>query len=92
MILRISTLPKANRLMFVLASAIILGGVHECRREMRAALHKLQQRLGQGHNCLSVVQPVVKADPAESKESRMRGRLFPSLRGIYTIFTTCGLL
>ena len=68
-----------------------MGGV-QYRREMRAALHKLQQRLGQGHNCLSVVQPVVKADPAESKESRMRGRLFPSLRGIYTIFTTCGLL
>ena len=68
-----------------------MGG-EQYRREMRAALHDLQQRLGQSHNGLSVGQPVVKADPAESKESPLRGKSFPSLRSIYTFFTSCGLL
>ena len=68
-----------------------MGG-DQYRREMRAALHDLQQRLGQSHNGLSVVQPVVKTDPAESKESPLRGKSFPSLRSIYTFFTSCGLV
>jgi hypothetical protein len=68
-----------------------MGG-EQYRREMRAALYDLQQRLGQCHNGPSLVQVVVKADPAESKENRMREKLFPSLRGIYTLFTSCGLL
>jgi len=61
-------------------------------RALRAALHELQQRLGQSHNGPSVRQPVVKAGPAESKESPLRGKSFPSLRSIYTFFTSCGLL
>jgi hypothetical protein len=68
-----------------------MGG-ERYRREMRAALHKLQQRLGQGHNGPSGAQVVVTASPTPSTECRMRGKLFPRLRGIYTIFTTCDLL
>ena len=67
-------------------------GGEQYRREMRAALHNLQRTLGQRHNGLSVGQPVVKADPAESKESPLRGKSFPSLHSIYTFFTSCGLL
>jgi hypothetical protein len=68
-----------------------IGG-EQCRREMRAALHDLQQRLGQSHNGLSVGQPVVKAGPAPSTECRMRGKLFRRLKGFYAIFTSCTLV
>jgi hypothetical protein len=68
-----------------------MGG-EKYRREMRAALHELQQRLGEGHKGASGARVVVTASPAPSTECRMRGKLFPRLRGIYTIFTTCGLL
>jgi hypothetical protein len=68
-----------------------MGG-EQYRREMRAALHDLQQGVGQSHNGLSVVQPIVKASPAESTVCRMRRKLFRRVRGIYTIFTSCGLL
>ncbi len=83
--------PTKSRSSHVRVGQRHLGG-DQYRREMRAALHELQQRLGQGHNGPSVVQPVVKAGPAESKESRTRRKLLPSLRGIYTLFTSCGLL
>jgi hypothetical protein len=67
-----------------------MGG-EQYRREMRAALHELQQRLGQSHSGPSGARVVVTAGPAPSTKCRMRGA-FPSLRGIYTLFTSCGLL
>jgi hypothetical protein len=67
-----------------------MGGEQD-RREMRASLHELEQRLGQYHNGPSGARVVVTAGPAPSTECRMRGT-FPSLRGIYTLFTSCGLL
>jgi hypothetical protein len=67
-----------------------MGGEQD-RREMRAALHDLQQRLGQSHNGPSGAQVIVTAGPAPSTKCRMRGRLFLRLRGIYTLFTSCGL-
>lgn len=66
-----------------------MGG-DQYRREMRAALHDLQQRLGQSRNGPSGEQVVV-AGPAPSTERRTRRKLFPSLRGIYTFFTSWGL-
>ena len=61
------------------------------RREMRAALHELQQRLGQCHNGPSRVRVVVTAGPTPSTEYRIRGNLFQKLRGFYTVFTSCAL-
>ncbi len=61
------------------------------RREMRAALHDLQQRLGQCHNGLSGVRVVVTAGPAPSTERQMRRKLFQKLRSFYTVFTSCVL-
>jgi hypothetical protein len=68
-----------------------IGG-EQYRREMRAALHDLQQRLGQCHNGPSIVQVVVTAGPAPSTECRMRGKLFRRLKGFYAIFTSCSLV
>lgn len=42
-----------------------MGG-EQYRREMRAVLHDLQQRLGQCHSGLSGVRVVVTASPAPS--------------------------
>ena len=68
-----------------------MGG-EQYRREMRAALHELRQRLGEGHKGASGARVVVTAGPAPSTECRIRGKLFPRLRGIYTFFTSCGLI
>ena len=67
-----------------------MGG-DQYRREMRATLHDLQRRLGQSHNGPSGEQVVVPASSAPSTECRTRRKLFPSLRGIYTFFTSCAL-
>lgn len=63
----------------------------EYRREMRAALHDLQQRLGQCHNGPSGVHVVVTPDPAPSREGRIKRSMFQKLHGFYTIFTFCAL-
>jgi hypothetical protein len=69
-----------------------MGG-EQYRREMRAALHDLQQRLRQCHNGLSGVRVVVTASPAPSStEYRIRRKLFQKLRSFYTVFTSCALL
>ena len=62
------------------------------RRELRAALHELRQRLGEGHNGASRVKVVVTAGPTPSTECRIRGNMFQKLRGFYTVFTSCALL
>jgi hypothetical protein len=67
-------------------------GREQYRREMRASLHELRQRLGEGHKGASGARVVVTACPAPSTECRIREKMFPSLRGIYTLFTSCGLL
>lgn len=67
-----------------------MGG-EQYRREMRAALDDLQQRLGQCHNNPSGVRVVVTAGPAPSTECRMRGKLIQKLRSFYTVFTSCAL-
>jgi hypothetical protein len=63
----------------------------EYRREMRAALHDLPQRLGQRHNDPSGVRVAVTADPAPSREGRIKKSMFQKLQGFYTIFTFCAL-
>ena len=68
-----------------------MGG-EQHRREMRAALHDLQQRLGQCHNGPGGVRVVGTAGPAPSTECRIRRKLFQKLRSFYTVFTSCGLL
>jgi hypothetical protein len=68
-----------------------MGG-EQYRREMRAALHELRQRLGKSHKGASGARVVVTAGPAPSTECRMREKLFPRLRGFYTVFTSCALL
>jgi hypothetical protein len=67
-----------------------MGG-EQYRREMRAALHDLQQRLGQFHNGPSGVRVVVTAGPALSTECRMKGKLIQKLRSFYAVFTSCAL-
>jgi hypothetical protein len=67
-------------------------GREQHRREMRAALHDLQQRLGQCRNGSSGVQVVGTAGPAPSIECRIRRNMFQKLRSFYTVFTFCGLL
>jgi hypothetical protein len=67
-------------------------GGERYRRELRAALHELRQRLGEGHNGASRVKVVVTAGPTPSTECRMRGKLFQKLHGFYTVFTSCTLL
>jgi hypothetical protein len=83
--------PTKSRSSHVRVGQRHMGG-DQYRREMRAALHDLKQRLGQSHNGPSGEQVVVTASPAPSTECRTRRKLFPSLRGIYTFFTSCGLL
>jgi hypothetical protein len=68
-----------------------MGG-EQYRREMRAALHELRQRLGEDHKGASGARVVVTAGPAPSTICQMRGQLFPSLRSIYTFFTSYGLV
>jgi len=68
-----------------------MGG-EQCRREMRAALYDLQQRLGQCHNVRRGVRVVVTAGPAPSTERRIRRKLFQKLRSFYTVFTSYALL
>ena len=46
---------------------------------MRAALHELQQRLGQCHNGPGGVRVAVTACPAPSTEYRIRRKLFQKL-------------
>jgi hypothetical protein len=67
-----------------------MGG-ERYRREMRAALHELRQRLGEDHKGASGARVVVTAGPAPSTECRMREKLFPRLRSFYTVFTSCVL-
>ena len=63
------------------------------RRELRAALYDLQQKLGQCHKARYVLPVAVTADdPAPSTECRIRRKLFQRLRSLYTVFTFCGLL
>jgi hypothetical protein len=62
------------------------------RREMCAALHDLQQKLGQCRNGPGDVQVVGTAGPAPSIECRIRRNMFQKLRSFYTFFTFCGLL
>jgi len=66
-------------------------GDEQYRREMRAALHDLQQRLGQGHNGPSGVLGVVTAGPAPSMGGRIRRNMFQKIRSFYTFFTSCAL-
>jgi hypothetical protein len=61
------------------------------RRELRAALYALQQKLGQCHEVRRNVPVAVTAGPAPSTERGARGKLFQRLRGFYTVFTFCGL-
>ncbi|MEO5954832.1 MAG: hypothetical protein ABIR36_03950 [Nitrospiraceae bacterium] len=61
------------------------------RRELRAALYDLQQKLGQCHKARCVLPVAVTADPAPSIEYRIRRKLVQRLRGFYTVFTLCGL-
>ena len=68
-----------------------IGG-EQYRREMRAALYELRQRLGEGRKGVSGERVVVTAGPAPSTECRMRGKLFRRLKGFYTIFTSCNLV
>jgi hypothetical protein len=68
-----------------------MGG-EQYRREMRAALHVMQQRLGQCHNGPSCVRVLVTPSPAPSAECRIRRKLFQKLRSFYTFFTSRGLL
>ena len=82
--------PNKSRSSHVRVGQRHMGG-DQYRREMRAALHDLKQRLGQSHNGPSGEQVVVTASPAPSTECRTRRKLFPSLRGIYTFFTSCDL-
>lgn len=67
-----------------------MGG-ERYRREMRAALHELRQRLGEGHKGASGARVVVTAGPAPSTECRIRGNMFQKLRSFYTVFTSCVL-
>ena len=64
-----------------------MGG-EQYRREMRAALHELQQRLGQCHNGPGVVRVAVTASPTPSTEYRIRRKLFQKLPSFYTFFTS----
>ena len=68
-----------------------MGG-EQYRREMRAALHNLQQRLGQCRNVHSAVRVVVTAGPALSIPGRVRRNMLQKLRSFYTVFTSCALL
>jgi hypothetical protein len=56
-----------------------MGG-EQYRQEMRAALHDLQQRLGQCHNSSSSVRVVGTAGPVPSTECRIRRKLFQKLQ------------
>lgn len=67
-----------------------MGG-EQHRREMRAALHVLQQRLGQCHNGPGGVRVAVTACPAPSTEYRIRMKLFQKRTSFYTLFTFFGL-
>jgi hypothetical protein len=67
-----------------------MGG-EQYRREMRAALRDLQQRLGQCHNGASGMRAVVTVGPAPSIGGRIRRNMFQKIRGFYTIFTSCAL-
>lgn len=80
-----------NRPRDVRAERHHMGG-EQHRRDMRAALHDLQQRLGQCHNGPSGVQVVGTTGPAQSAECRIRRKLFQKLHSFYTVFTSCGLL
>jgi hypothetical protein len=79
-----------NRPRDVRAERHHVGG-EQHRREMRAALHVLQQRLGQCHNAPGGVRVLVTPGPAPSAEYRIRKKLFQKLRGFYAIFTCCAL-
>jgi hypothetical protein len=59
------------------------------RRDMRAALQELRQRLGEDHNGASRVRVVV---TPSSAAYRIRRKLFQALRSFYTVFTSCGLV
>jgi hypothetical protein len=71
--------------------SLILGR-EQHRRDMRAALHDLQQRLGQCHNDPSVVRVVGTVGPAPSKEGRIRRNCSGTFPCFYTIFTFFALL
>ena len=58
------------------------------RRDMRAALQELRQRLEEGHNGASRVKVVV----TPSAACRIRGPLLQRLRSFYTVFISCGLV
>jgi hypothetical protein len=57
-----------------------IGG-EQYRREMRAALHQLQQRLGQCHNGPSIVQVVVTAGPAPVDRMSNERTIVPEAQG-----------
>ena len=67
-------------------------GGGQYRRDMRAALHDLQQRLGQCRNGPGDVQVVGTAGLAPSAECLIRRKLFRKLRSFYAFFTSRGLL
>jgi hypothetical protein len=71
--------------------SLILGR-EQHRRGMRAALHDLQQRLGQCRNGSSGLQVVGVAGPAPSAECQIRRNMFQKLRSFYTVFTFCAVL
>jgi hypothetical protein len=67
-------------------------GREQHRRDMRVALHDLQQRLGQCRNGLGNAQVVGTAGLTPSAECQIRRNMFQKLRCFYTFFTSCGLL
>lgn len=80
-----------NRTYDVRASRAQMDG-EQHRRDLRAALHELQQRLGQCHPVSRDVPVVVTAGAAPSIAGRIRRKFPRRLRSLYTVFTFCSLL
>jgi hypothetical protein len=66
-------------------------GGEQYRREMRAALHDLQQRLGQRHNGHRSVQLSATAGPAPLTGARIKRSILHMPHGFYTVFTSRAL-
>jgi hypothetical protein len=76
-----------DRLRGIRAGQRHMGG-EQYRRELRAALQELRQRLGKDHNGASRVKVVI----TPSAACRISGTLFQRLRSFYTVFISCGLV
>ena len=80
-----------NRTYDVRASRVQMDG-EQHRRDMRAVLHELQQRLRQYHTVSRDVPVVVTACVAPPIAGRIRRKFPRRLRSLYTVFTFCSLL